>query len=675
MATITSAGVGSGLDVNSLVNQLVAAEGQPATRRLDIKEARLQAELTAWGTLKGALSTFQSSLAGLKNTTTFSKRAATVSDSTVLTASTTSAAKAGSYSLEVSALAKAHSLSSSASFANVTDSVGTGTLTFRFGTWSGTPGSYAFEQNAAKAEKSITIDASNNTLAGLRDAINAQNFGVQASIVNDGSGYRLVLTSKDTGAANAMEISVGSGTGELANFNFTAASRNDADPSNDLTQNIAAQNAAFTINGLGISSASNTVADAIPGVTLALKKETGGTPVSVEVTQDKSAVSKAINDFVTGYNTLVDSIGKLTSYDAKTGQAGTLLGDASVRGVQRSLRNLLNQQVSGVSGPYSTLAELGITTDSTGKLQINEGKLDTALTNNFDDITGLFTAWGKPSDPLVSYVSATSATKAGNYAVNVTQAATQGNFTGNTGITSLTLNSGNKTFALKVDGVSSGTITLNEGTYDSDNLLASLATQMQSKINGDSALSAAGVAVTVTYDTANDRFVLTSTRYGSSSKVEVIAQNTDLGLDGSGTATTGVNVAGSIGGVTATGSGRYLTGTGDASGLMLEVLGTGTGSRGSVSFARGVVGQIDGLLTGYLASEGIITARTDGMQDSIDDITEQRETLARRLEALEQRYMAQFTALDALLGQMQSTSSYLTQQLASLPGAYSRSKS
>jgi len=670
---ITSTGIGSGLDVQEIVTKLVAAEGQPATNRLNIKEAKLQAELAAWGSIKGALSSFRSSLSGLASTSTFNRRSVDVSDDSFLTATAATTADVGDYSIEVTDLAKAHSLSSSGSaFAATTDSVGTGTLTFRFGTWSGSAGSYSFSQNPDTTEKSLVIDASNNSLEGLRDAINDADMGVKAAIVNDGTGYRLTLTSASTGAAQAMEISVAGATGSLGNLAFDAASRNDGDATNNMSQTIGAQDAALTVNGLAITSSTNIVTEAIDGVTLTLKKETSGSPVSVGVAFDRSAVKTAINNFVSGYNSLVESIKKYTSYDAEAKKGGVLLGDSGVRGIEGRLRSLINQSVTGVSGSYSTLAELGITTNEDGKLEVDSSQLDEVLESAFEDVAGIFTEYGKSSDSLVSYVRSTAATVPGQYSVTVNTLATQGAFQGAGGITSVTLDGTNNTFALKVDGVATGTINLVSGTYDTDEKLAELAAQMQSKINGDTNLLAANVAVTVTYDSTADRFVFTSERYGSSSKVEVYAANGDIGVDGGGTGSDGVDVAGTIGGITATGSGRYLTGmTGtDVDGLRLEIRGGSTGSRGTVAFARGVGSQLKSLLDDYLdTSDGMLAGRTGGLQSRIEDIGEQRALLADRLASLEKRYLAQFNALDALMAGMQSTSSYLTTQLGSLPGA------
>ena len=206
--TITSMGLGSGLDINGIVSKLMAVESQPL-QQLDAKEAGYQAKLAAYGQVKSALSTFQAAVSGLQTASGFQSLAATSADTSVYTASASSIAVPGTYSIEVTQLAKSEKLASNA-FSTVNDVVGSGTLTFQFGTDDGTGG---FTVNSAKAIQSVTVDSANNTLSGVRDAINAANIGVTATIINDGSGFKLSLTSTATGAANSLKITV-SGDGD-----------------------------------------------------------------------------------------------------------------------------------------------------------------------------------------------------------------------------------------------------------------------------------------------------------------------------------------------------------------------------------------------------------------------------------------------------------------------------
>ncbi|GAB4303250.1 MAG: hypothetical protein Kow0096_25270 [Thiohalomonadaceae bacterium] len=661
MASITSPGVGSGLDVAGLVNKLVVAEGQPIINRLDRREATLQAQLSALGSVKSALSTFQGALGSLTDVSSFQKRTATSSNTELFTVAVAGKPVAGSYEVEVRTLAQSHKLASTA-FAEATSAVGTGTLTFQFG-------------DPTKPAQTVTITDDNNSLSGVRDAVNAANIGVRASIINGDDGYQLVFSAENTGIDNSLRISVEENPADGSNTDMSGLSRlayNET--SYNMTQMAAAADAEVYIDGIKVSSATNTISDAIAGVTLSLKKAEVGTKATLSVNLDKNAVSSAVEGFITAFNSLAGTFSQFSGYNAETKQAGILIGDSSLRSILSQLRGVLGNPVSGINGAYRALADLGIETQADGTLSLDKAKLSAALDSNFDDIGRLFAASASATDSLVSYTSSTSATSVGSYAVNITQAATRGTYVdAASSLSSLVVDSSNNTFKVTVDGISSGTISLTQKTYASGD---DLAAELQSRINGDSALSGAGVSVLVSFD--GSRFTFTSERYGSASNVAIteVADTTAsgaIGLTVAGTSTDGEDVAGTIGGVTATGAGQYLTGTGAAEGLKILVQGDATGDRGSVSFTRGVADRLGSLLDGWLANDSFLDARTSGVQSQITEIGKQREALATRLEALEARYMKQFTALDALMAQMQSTSNYLAGQLAGLPGAYSGS--
>jgi flagellar hook-associated protein 2 len=672
MTSITSMGIGSGLDINGLLGKLMAAESEAPTKRLDRQEAQLQAKLSAHGTLKGALVDFQGALTGLRSLSALQGRTATSSNTAVFTATAFSNATAGTHSITVTKLAQTHKLASEA-FNDTTAAMGTGVLTFEFGTFSGG----TFAPNADKTTQTVSINAANNSLQGIRDAVNNAHIGVTVSLVNDGTGYRLVFSSADSGAANSLRVTVSDGDGN--HVDSAGLSQLAYDPlgvlgsGKNLSETMEARDAELEVDGLPIKSASNTVTGAIAGITLNLLDDPAtGNAGTLTVAQDRGRVTSAVEGFVSKYNSLVETFNTLSNYDPETQRAGILLGDATVRGMASQSRRVLGEAVQGLSGPFRSLADIGITTNSDGTLTLDSDKLAAALDAGFDNVGRIFAAGGRPSDSLLRYVSSTSATPAGQYAVEITQLATQGSYAGGTvpGISfPLITNTDNDTFAIKVDGVQSSTISLTQGTYASG---ADLAVEIQSRINGDSALDAAGASVSVSYDSDNSRFVITSTRYGSASTVELTAVDTasatTLGfLVGAGTA--GLDVAGTIGGAAAKGSGRILTGTENAAGLAIEVLGGSTGARGTVEFSRGIADRLDTLISGFLDSDGTIETATEALNARIEDIGEQREALSARLAAVEERYRSQFTALDMLLGRMRATSDYLTQQLEMLPGA------
>lgn len=466
MASITSPGIGSGLDIGSLVSQLVAAEGQSKSLRLDTREAKAQATLSAVGTLKSALSGLQSSLASLKSSSSFENRTATSAGTDYFTATATSSAAIGNYAIEVVQLAQASKVRS-AGFATADTIVGTGTLTFASGSDSFT----------------LTIDDSTDTLAEIRDAINAaeDNTFVNATIVNvdDGLGgteSRLVLSGTKVGADNAITVTVDDD--DLVDVDASGLSQL---VTGNLAQMAAAQDAVIEIDGQTVTRSSNAISDAIDGVTLNLvaAHATSGDTSDLDVTVNTAAVTSAVNAFVDSYNKMIDTFNQLRSYDASTGATGTLFGDATLRSIESQIRRELNDSVSGLSGNFATLAELGITTEDDGTLAVDSTTLSDAISNNLSDVAEFFSS--------------------------------------------------------------------NEG----------------------------------------------------------------------------------------------------------------------------VATRLDSLISSYVQSEGVLDMRSDSLNDQIEDITDQREALNRRLASLESRLMAQFTALDTLISQMNSTSTYLSQQLANLPGSYS----
>ena len=669
MATLTSPGIGSGLDVSGIVSGLVAAERQPVEGRLNVKEADIQARLSALGSLKSALASFQSAFSSLRSLSGFRQRTVSVGDESLFSASVTSTAPTGKMSVEVRQLAAAQSLATRAGeFGSLSDVVGGGTLTFKFGTASGYAdgtgygdGSYSFTADPDKAIKTVSI-AAGSTLEEVRDTINDADIGVRATIVDDGSGsnsYRLLLSVEDTGAANNLEITVADDDGndtDGAGLSRLAL----ANGATNMVQTVAGQDAEVVVDGLTLYSDSNQVT-AIPGVTLDLRKAAPGSPSSMEISLNTGEIASQITGFVNSYNELIQTIDAMTSYDAETETAGVLNGDASLRIITGQLRNIISDRVEYLTGTYDSLAAIGIVSERDGTLSLDSSKLDAALSSDLDQVVKLFAAVGTPSDAAIEYLSADEDVAPGEYAIDVTALATQGALTAGSAIGSLTVDASNDTFGIKVDGVDAGTITLTQKTYASN---AELAQEIQNRINGASALADAGVSVAVTVNASN-QLVITSSRYGSASGVEITAVDTNttatLGLS-TGAGTAGQDVAGSIGGVAGAGSGQKLT----ANGLEIQVNGGAIGARGNLTFTRGYADRLDTLLDQLLDDDGLLETRIDGLNDRIEDINEDRERLEARMLALEARLFRQFNAMDALVAQLNSTSQFLAQQLSSL---------
>jgi len=477
---ITSTGLGSGLDIESLVSQLVIAETTSDTQRLAVQESRYQAEISAYGQLQSAVSTFKSDLNIAVDPDSYQSFNAISNNSDLITASASTDALAGNYDINVSALADEHSLVAG-SYAAETTTVGTGTLTFTLGTTTYDSGAntYSFTQKSGTTPVAITIDSSNNTLLGVRDAINAANAGVEASIVHDGSNYRLVMTAKDTGAENSLQVSVVDGDGNHTDSSGLSALTFDS-TARQSTQLVAGTNAALTINGLAISSASNTVSKALTGVELTLKGLTTSA-VNVSVERDLVTATNAVNNFVAGYNNLTSVINNLTSYDSARQSGSVLTGDATTRTLQNGLRSILNQVVTEASGTHTTLAGLGITTTvADGTLSVDSSKLDAALKESPVAVGQIFTRLGTSNSNSLSYVSSTDSTKAGSYAVTFDGTnGTIGGIAASVDGTTLTGSVGSTVEGLKVNVASGAT-----GSIGTISYAVGLASQLQSFIDG-----------------------------------------------------------------------------------------------------------------------------------------------------------------------------------------------
>lgn len=639
---ISSPGIGSNLDINGIVSQLMAVEKQPLTK-LARREAVYQSQISAYGNLKSALSSFQTAVSALGTTSKFQANTATPADATVLTASASSSAVPGTYSLNISKLAQAQSLVATGQ-ASMTTAIGAAvntTLTFDFGTISGgaftayngvtgSGGTYAgstFTSNGAGV-KTVTISSTNNSLQGIRDSINNANVGVTATIVNDGGAtpYRLALSSNSIGKTNSMKISVAG--------DATVAGLLGHDPAGtqNLKESATAQNAEFTANGIFVSKASNTITDVIQGVTLNLAKTTASA-TTLSVARDTASVTTSVNAFVKAYNDLTKTLTDLTYYDSKTKQSGPLNGDATARSIQSQLRSTIGSPLTAVSGSYNLLSQIGITSNKNGTLAVNSTTLQSAISTNFNAVAGVFAEMGVPTDSLINYSAATSKTLPGSYAVTVSQVGTKGNAVaaaaatthGNTigsAAAGLTITTGvNDVLNVTVDGVASLAITLAAGTYTA----ATLATQVQTKINTDANLVAAGKTVTVSQ--SNGVMSLTSASTGALSNVSVTGGIGLTNLMGAAPTTgpvtvisTGVNdtLNLTMNGVSA--SVTLAAGNYSAAALAAQLQSAINGTAAfSISGISSTVSQTAGVLTitsnNYGSSSSVTTAGGSGITD------------------------------------------------------------
>ena len=356
---LSSAGIGSGLDVNAIITALVNAKQAGPSQQISSQTTQLQAQEAGLTALGSALSSLQTTLGKLGSSLTFTSYTATLGDGTLGTTSTLPNAQPGTYNLTVNHLATAQKRASAAYASGST--VGAGTLTVGVGSQS----------------MDITVGAT-DSISTIATAINqsSSNPGVQATIVNGANGAQLLLTSTKTGVANAFTVTAGSGSStglsSLATTLNTAGSNEASD-------------ASLSIDGIAVTSASNSVSGALNGVTLNLSA-TGSTTLTVS--QDTSAVTGAVSDFVNAYNSYISTVGTLSSYDPASKQGGVLLGDTTLMSVQRQVNSVLSGSVPGNS--IGSLAALGIMRNADGTLSSDSGKLSSALQSNPGAVQDLF---------------------------------------------------------------------------------------------------------------------------------------------------------------------------------------------------------------------------------------------------------------------------------------------
>lgn len=378
MASISTLGIGSGLKLGDILESLTTAE-KASLKPISTQQSAYTAKLSAYGTLKSALTTFQTANTALSKADLFSASKASTA-STSFSATTSAGAVAGKYSINVTQLASAQTLTAGVQSDNKTAIASAdSTITFQ-------------PAGADAKPVTITLAAGDSSLTGIRDAINKADAGVTASIIKTGEGaYRLSMTSTKTGADQAMTISV-SGDSALESYLATSGG--------NLTESVAAKNAELTVNNVAIESSSNNISDALEGITLNLSAVTAGNQ-TLTITEDREKASTAISAWVDAYNALQDSFSSLTKYteveagaETQDSKNGALLGDSTLRTIQTQMKGLLTNSDS--ASAYKTLAQIGVTSNPTsGKLELDKTKLDAALAKDPDGVKEMIVGDGK----------------------------------------------------------------------------------------------------------------------------------------------------------------------------------------------------------------------------------------------------------------------------------------
>lgn len=417
MAGITAAGTGSGIDVESLITKLMAAEKAPLSK-LASKEAALQSKISLIGQFKSLISGLQASATGLQSLDKLNGIKAVVANTAAVSVAATNKASEGSYSLDVLQLAKQQQVTSSAGkFAAATDVLvakdgeveAAATVTINFGTVSGG----SFNADAARKQE-ITVKANSDgaiTLQNVADAINGGDYGVKASLIRDQSGsVRVSLIGNETGAENAFKIDVSATAGvaqtKFSDLNFDPALANSEGVSGSFKIAQSATDSKINLNGVEINRAGNTIDDAVDGLTFTLKGTTipsgseTSTATTVTVSRDSSAIASQLKTFVDAYNQLANAIKSTTSYDAATKTAGALQGDSTMRSLQNQMRSFLSGTFGNGANGSQTLSSLGVAFQKDGTLALDSTKLNKAVANDLDGVIEFLGAFDQTSSTV-----------------------------------------------------------------------------------------------------------------------------------------------------------------------------------------------------------------------------------------------------------------------------------
>ncbi|OQW71598.1 MAG: flagellar hook protein [Proteobacteria bacterium ST_bin11] len=395
MSIVSSTGLGSGIDIQTLVTQLATAETQPQLNSIQRHRDTASTRLSGLGTLKSALSEFQTAISALKDGSAFRAHTAVSSNESILKVAADSYAAAGVYSLEVTKLAKAQKAVANVEFANTSSTLSTGTV--------------SFSANSG-ATFNVVLDNTNNTLEKLRDAINKAdgNTFVNASIVrvdnaaNTGTVAKLVLTAKNTGTASAFTVAGvddGAITGDVSLSQLA---------SSNLDIKTAAQDSEILIDGQKATRSGNVISDVLPGVTLNLVAQTAvNEPVTIDIAVDNEAITKSINTFVSAYNKLNSTVKSLGKYGgSKDGSGnGALIGDSTLRYIATQVRQVSTGTVSTVSSDYNSLAMIGVSVNKDGVVSLDSARLKTALSANFQSVSDVFSSTEGVATKLASNLS------------------------------------------------------------------------------------------------------------------------------------------------------------------------------------------------------------------------------------------------------------------------------
>lgn len=767
---ITSSGLASGINFDSIISQIQDAQRKPIVQ-LQARQVGYQSQISALLALSGKLSTFAAVATSVNNPANFNTRTAEVTKTpagvSLLSATAGSTASNGSYSLTVQQLAQAQKKASQGFVDQNTTAVASGAGTFKY------------KVGSSGTEYSVTVSTS-TTLQGLRDAINSGSGSVNATIINDGTGsnpFRLVLTANSSGADNTITVTnndttldvtnkkveaafastsnsfagtvssnagdtytgttnksflvkaVGAGVPGVGTYKYSidggitylgyggvaynaaalpatagaaivaasaltaidgSAATNEGvqigfgavgtlavddkftvDVFNPAFQN--AQDAVIKIDSNIITKSSNTITDAIQGVTLNLLQVDATNAVTLTVSSNTQGLSDKIKNFVSAYNDANKFLNDQFTFDPKVKKAGVLLADASVRAVQVLLKKVVTGSIPGLTSGKSNLSQIGIVSDSkTGVLSVDDSKLSAAIAGDPDGVKRLFLGLGTATNSAISFVGLGPKTGAGTYGIAISVAPVKAVLGGASDVSFQDLSS----TGLTSSELLSFTFTDNHTETAPNTTAFSVTLSSGSKINDVvSALNSAFASKNVAISASNDsgRVKVTATNHGRDIRFTVVsdqAGSTQTGIGSVGLAAQGVDIAGTINGHSATGKGKVLTSSSGFAedGLKISTEATTTGLFGTIAVSRGVGDRLVTSLSAYTNPlTGILVGKTDTIQGSVDRISSDITKINDRIEKEGGRLRAQFVRLESLLAQFQATSNFLTNTLSKLP--------
>lgn len=668
-STASIGGLISGLQTDDIINKMLEFGKKPITL-LQNQQATLTTKLTAWQDINTRLLALRMTAQAVAPSIAFNAKNVSLSTADgsfadqYLGASVSPAASAGTYVVTVNKLAQAQQIQSQG-FADLdTATIGTGTITVGVGT----------------AAKAITIDSTNNTLGGLRDAINRAGVGVTATTIDLGSlgahEYHMVLSSGSTGEAGAIT--------------WTPTLSGGAAPTWTTTTN--AQDAEIVI-GSGatattVKKSNNSVNDVLNGVYLNLKQADPSKQIKITIGADTEAVKGNIKNLVAQYNSVIDAITSQFSYSADTKQSGALMGDFTLQDMQQNLQSGMLGVVAGLPGGMSTLSQIGITTDTSDHLVLDETKFGSALSSNPEGVMKLFAENGQATDYSISYAGSGTSTKTtgtgGAYKIRIDRVAQQARVTA--GVAQTQNLAADET--LTINGTA---ISLTSGMT---------ASQVVEEINKNTGKTGVIASRTQADGTGTgDYLSLKRSSYGAGYNITAIStlsngggtpvtNTTGLGYQTvsttnaegearTGTGNAGADVAGAFGvtvnGITtwenATGYGQMLTGnSGNANtdGLKIQASTATTGEHGSITLTRGVGKALVDTLDFVTGTSGAVTTAEDSITKQITDLKTEIDDKNAWLTRYEDQLRAQFSDLEAKMGAMKNQGDYLASQFAAM---------